>query len=123
MNNHYEIVVYWSAEDGCFLAEVPELPNLITEGATRQDALRNAEEMIDAYLETARHESWPVPKGRICELSAHVAAAILAAVLGGILPPHPPGRMPGDTAGRDACRYRQLAEAPVPEPKGRLAFA
>jgi predicted RNase H-like HicB family nuclease len=64
MNNRYEIVVYWSAEDDCFLAEVPELPHLITDGATRQDALRNAESMIDAYLETARRECWPVPEPR-----------------------------------------------------------
>ena len=64
MNNRYEIVVYWSAEDVCFLAEVPELPSLITDGSSRQAALRNAEEMIDAYLETARHESWAVPEPR-----------------------------------------------------------
>jgi hypothetical protein len=30
MNTKYEIVVYWSEADGCFLAEVPELPKLIT---------------------------------------------------------------------------------------------
>ena len=67
MNNRYEIVVYWSATDDCFLAEVPELAHLITDGQTRQEALRNAEELIDAYLETARTESWPVPepKGRL----------------------------------------------------------
>lgn len=67
MNNRYEIVVYWSAPDDCFLAEVPELPHLITDGANRQEALRNAEEMIDGYLETARRESWPVaePRGRL----------------------------------------------------------
>jgi predicted RNase H-like HicB family nuclease len=64
MNDRYEIVVYWSEEDGCFLAEAPELPHLITDGASRQEALRNAEEMIVAYLETARRESWPVPEPR-----------------------------------------------------------
>ena len=62
MNNRYEMVVYWSSEEACFLAEVPELPNLITDGPTRQEAVRNAEEMIDAYLETARRESWPIPE-------------------------------------------------------------
>ena len=64
MNNRYEIVVYWSAEDGCFLAEVPELPHLITDGSSRQEAVRSAEEMIDAYLETARREAWAVPEPR-----------------------------------------------------------
>ena len=53
-------------------------------------------------------------------MSARVEAAILAAVAGGILPPDPPGRMPGDTAGRDACRYRQLADAPRARRKIKL---
>jgi predicted RNase H-like HicB family nuclease len=67
MNNRYEIVVYWSEQDQKFLAEVPELPKIITDGTTRVEALRNAEEMIDAYMATARDASWPVsePKGRL----------------------------------------------------------
>ena len=67
MNNKFEIVVYWSEQDGHFLAEVPEIPSIITDGATRVEALRNAEEMIDAYLAAARAASWaiPEPKGRL----------------------------------------------------------
>ena len=67
MNNKYEVVVYWSEQDGRFLAEVPELPSIITDGTTRVEALQNAEEMIDAYLKTAREASRPVPepKGRL----------------------------------------------------------
>jgi len=64
MNNRYEIVVYWSTADNCYLAEVPELPRLITDGPTRQDALRSAEELIDAYLEVAKRGSWSVPAPR-----------------------------------------------------------
>jgi predicted RNase H-like HicB family nuclease len=62
MNTKYEIVVYWSQEDGAFLAEVPELPRIITDGATRVKALQNAEEMIDAYLKAAREAGWHVPE-------------------------------------------------------------
>ena len=62
MNTKYEIVVYWSEQDGCFLAEVPELPKLITDGVTRVEALQHAEEMIDAYLKTAREAGWSVPE-------------------------------------------------------------
>ena len=40
MNTRNEIVVCRSAEGGCFLTEVPELPNLITDGTSRQEALR-----------------------------------------------------------------------------------
>lgn len=67
MNNKFEVVVYWSEQDGHFLAEVPELPSIITDGATRAEALGNAEEMIDAYLKAAQEASWPIPqpKGRL----------------------------------------------------------
>jgi predicted RNase H-like HicB family nuclease len=67
MNSKFEIVVYWSEQDDRFLAEVPELPSIITDGATRVEALRNAEDMIDAYLKAAHEGSWPVPhpKGRL----------------------------------------------------------
>ena len=67
MNSKFEIVVYWSEQDDRFLAEVPELPSIITDGATRVEALRNAEDMIDAYLKAAHEASWPVPhpKGRL----------------------------------------------------------
>jgi predicted RNase H-like HicB family nuclease len=62
LNAKYEIVVYWSEQDNCFLAKGPELPKLITDGATRVEALRNAEEMIDAYLKTANEAGWSVPE-------------------------------------------------------------
>lgn len=67
MNNKFEIVVYWSEQDGCYLAEVPEIPRIVTDGATRVEALRHAEEMIDAYLQSAREAAWPIPepKGRL----------------------------------------------------------
>lgn len=62
MNDRYEIVIYWSEQDGCFLAEVPEIPKLITDGGTRGEALANAEEMIASYLTTAREAGWEIPK-------------------------------------------------------------
>jgi predicted RNase H-like HicB family nuclease len=66
MDNRYEIVVYRSEQDEHFLAEVPELPSMITDGASRLQALRNAEEMIDTYLKAAHEAAWPIPepKGR-----------------------------------------------------------
>jgi predicted RNase H-like HicB family nuclease len=62
MNDRYEIVIYWSQEDNCFLAEVPEIPKLITDGSTRGEALAHAEEMISSYLATAQEAGWTVPK-------------------------------------------------------------
>jgi len=63
----YEIILYWSAEDESFIAEVPELPGCAADGATRQEALANAETVIQQWIETAQElgRSIPEPKGRL----------------------------------------------------------
>ena len=63
----YEIIIYWSEEDGAFIAEVPELAGCMADGATYQKALANAEVTIDEWLETARDlgRQIPEPKGRL----------------------------------------------------------
>ena len=62
----YEIILYWSDEDGAFIAEVPELAGCAA-GATRQEALANAETVIAEWIETARELGRPIPepKGRL----------------------------------------------------------
>lgn len=63
----HEIILYWSDEDGAFIAEVPELPGCAADGRTRQDALAAVEIVISEWLETARELGRPVPepKGRL----------------------------------------------------------
>ena len=63
----YEMILYWSDEDGAFIAEVPELPGCAADGATRQDAVAAAEVVISEWLETARELGRPIPepKGRL----------------------------------------------------------
>jgi predicted RNase H-like HicB family nuclease len=63
----YEVILYWSAEDEAFIAEVPELAGCAADGVTRQEALSNVEEVIVEWLETARElgRSIPEPKGRL----------------------------------------------------------
>jgi predicted RNase H-like HicB family nuclease len=63
----YEIILYWSAEDGAFIAEVPELAGCAADRGTRQEALANVEIVIAEWLETAHELSRPVPepKGRL----------------------------------------------------------
>ncbi len=62
----YEIILYWSAEDDAFIAEVPELAGCIAHGQSREDALKNAKEAITLWLDTAKEfgDSIPEPKGR-----------------------------------------------------------
>jgi len=63
----YETIIYWSAEDGFFVAEVPELPGCVADGATQEEAIRNVEVVISEWLETAESlgREIPVPKGRL----------------------------------------------------------
>jgi predicted RNase H-like HicB family nuclease len=48
-------------EDGVFVAEVPSLPGCISQGATRDEALKNIQEAIEAYLESLKARNEPVP--------------------------------------------------------------
>ena len=63
----YEIIIYWSEEDSAFIAKVPELAGCMADGETYQEALTNAEIIIQEWLETARDLSRqiPEPKGRL----------------------------------------------------------
>jgi predicted RNase H-like HicB family nuclease len=63
----YEMVIYWSEADGAFVVEVPELPGCMADGATYQEAVANAERIIQEWIETAKEEgrSIPEPKGRL----------------------------------------------------------
>ena len=68
MNNiKYEIVLYWSEEDQAFIAEVPELAGCSADGCTYQEALANAEVVIQEWLDTARELGRPIPppKGKL----------------------------------------------------------
>lgn len=60
----YEIVIYWSDEDGVFIAEVPELPGCMAHGDTSERALAQAQEAIALWLETAREHGDPIPTPR-----------------------------------------------------------
>ncbi len=62
----YEVIIYWSDEDGAFVAEVPELPGCAVHGATAEQALGHAQEAISLWIATAREfgDPVPTPKGR-----------------------------------------------------------
>jgi len=64
--NKYEVVIFWSQEDGLYIAEVPELAGCAAHGATQQEALRSAQEAIGLWIETAREfgDAIPEPRGR-----------------------------------------------------------
>ena len=63
----YEIIVFWSDEDGRFVVEVPELPGCMADGETYEQAVQNAQIIISEWIETAKSvgREIPEPKGRL----------------------------------------------------------
>jgi predicted RNase H-like HicB family nuclease len=63
----YGLIIYWSDADGAFVVDVPELPGCMADGATYQEALANAETVIQEWIETAQALRRPIPepKGRL----------------------------------------------------------
>lgn len=58
----YQVIIYWSDEDDCFIAEVPELKSIMTHGNTHNEALQNALEVIELWIETAQEIGRPIPR-------------------------------------------------------------
>jgi predicted RNase H-like HicB family nuclease len=48
-------------EDGVFVAQVPSLPGCVSQGVTREEAVSNAQEAIEAYLESLHERDEPIP--------------------------------------------------------------
>jgi predicted RNase H-like HicB family nuclease len=63
----YEVIIYWSADDQAFVAEVPELPGCAADGATYEEAVANVRIVIAEWIETAQElgRTVPEPRGRL----------------------------------------------------------
>jgi predicted RNase H-like HicB family nuclease len=54
-------VVLENEPDGGYVASVPALPGCVSQGNTRDDAIRNIREAIELYVEDCRDAGDPVP--------------------------------------------------------------
>ena len=61
---HYHINLFWSDEDNCWIADVPDLRPCSAHGETREAALANVQNAIDGWLETAREQGFDIPAPR-----------------------------------------------------------
>ncbi|WP_339753315.1 type II toxin-antitoxin system HicB family antitoxin [Algoriphagus aquimarinus] len=52
----YEIFVYWSEHDECFVSEVPELPSLKAHDDNQTEALENAQQAIELWVKVAKED-------------------------------------------------------------------
>jgi predicted RNase H-like HicB family nuclease len=65
------LVRLYQDEDGVWIAEVPSIPGCGSDGATRDEALANVKEAIEACLEVRRDLGMPL---QIELVTVHVAA-------------------------------------------------
>jgi predicted RNase H-like HicB family nuclease len=64
IESKYEMIIYWSEQDKTFLVEVPELPGCMADGETREEAIKNANEVIRQRIKTAKSLGREIPKPR-----------------------------------------------------------
>ncbi|MDE2830764.1 MAG: type II toxin-antitoxin system HicB family antitoxin [Gemmatimonadota bacterium] len=60
--NKYKIILYWSNADDAFVAEVPELPGCMAHGDTQEIALKNVNQAIALWIDTAKEFGDPIPE-------------------------------------------------------------
>ena len=57
----YHINIFYSEEDGGYIADIPDLKACSAFGATPKEALRQVETAKEAWLEAARAAGKPIP--------------------------------------------------------------
>ncbi len=74
MNYHYSIVIQWSEEDQCFVVSLPEWGEFChTHGDTYEEALKNAQEVLELLIESALEEGELLPEPKTLGQSLQVA--------------------------------------------------
>jgi predicted RNase H-like HicB family nuclease len=60
----YHINIFWSEEDGGYIADLPDLDSCSAFGNTPEEALAEVEKAKDAWLTAARELGKPIPEPR-----------------------------------------------------------
>lgn len=60
----YHINIFWSEEDGGYIADIPDLASCSAFGDSPEEALRQVEIAKEAWLSVARAEGRPIPAPR-----------------------------------------------------------
>lgn len=55
-------VIVYRGEDGYWVSECTSLPGCISQGTTREEAIRNIKEAIALYIEALEEDGLPVPE-------------------------------------------------------------
>ncbi len=69
----YHINIFYSEEDGGYIADIPDLESCSAFGETPEEALKQLNRAKKAWLEAARKEGKPVPLPKYCPLIYQVS--------------------------------------------------
>jgi predicted RNase H-like HicB family nuclease len=61
---HYHINVFYSEEDGGYVADIPDLEACSAFGKTPEEAVAEVERAKNAWLAAAREQGRPIPEPR-----------------------------------------------------------
>ena len=59
----YKTVLEPDPDDGGYVVHCPALPGCYSQGDTREEAIKNIREAIQAYIESLRKDRLPIPSG------------------------------------------------------------
>jgi predicted RNase H-like HicB family nuclease len=62
---HYSLIIDWSPEDAAFIVTVPELPGCRTHGETYEEAVAQAKDAIEGWLDVADQDGMAPPPPRL----------------------------------------------------------
>ncbi len=60
--HRYHINVFWSVEDDCWIANVPDLHPCSAHGDSPQEAVKEVGVAIELWLDWARDKDLPIPE-------------------------------------------------------------
>ncbi|MFW9261576.1 type II toxin-antitoxin system HicB family antitoxin [Nostoc sp. CALU 546] len=61
----YTIVIQWSEADQCYVVSLPEFTHIMqpcTHGETYEEALKNAQEVLEMLIESSLADGEPLPE-------------------------------------------------------------
>ena len=60
--HRYPINIFYSEEDGCYIAEAPDLKGCTAVGDTPEEALKELQIAIKNWLEITQEKGMPIPE-------------------------------------------------------------
>jgi len=74
MNSQYTVIIQWSNKDNCYIVSLPEWGEFChTHGDTYEEAIKNAQEVLEMLIESALENGETLPEPKTWENQFKVA--------------------------------------------------